>query len=484
MNINGILNPQTDNSTSNDEELSAEEVRRIDEEEVKNNKPWRLITDLDVRKAIEGTLLGELNDVYANVTVPKLPIAASLLKAIVTLGCCISGEATTEDLEKRFNGNLGSAYLSGVDRAKLIINTGGGAFCNFYAILVGNSNSGKDIGRLIEAFANFPNPSAKVEEGETGNYLVGTSGSAEGIADGLMTKPNGLLVISELQNWLDEKHWMHSAMNFLTDAWDKGYFDYAMSKRTSLRKRMTPYCSPSAIANIQPEIFNRFATPALIESGNFGRWLIACMPNKDGERFYGTPNNFDKPSALVKIKEITDIFLRKKGVIDVPQGYSLELKRIFANKTEAILDATWGRLINQYYPRLAILLSVTDDISTQGEEVVLTDDAWSRARTLVLWFFANAEKTLRKIKEKDENAFTLEWEKSLKKICRTICKYYKKEGKPVGLRAIAQANVKYSGGSFSSEQRSRLLTELVYRGILKMHGKGYEPDNIPEDWEA
>ena len=175
---------------------------------------------------------------------------------------------------------------------------------------------------------------------------------------------------------------------------------------------------------------------------------------------------------------------RKKGIVDVPQDYSLELKKMFANKTEAILDATWGRLINQYYPRLAILLSVTDDVSTQGEEVVLTEDAWTRANVLVKWFFANAERTLRKVNDDDEGAFAREWEKSLRKMCDTVCKYYKNSGKPVGKKAIAYAKVKYSGGSFSSEQRSKLLNELVARGILKMNGSAYEPDNIPEDWEV
>ena len=41
----------------------------------------------------------------------------------------------------------------------------------------------------------------------SGAMVIGTAGSEEGIADAYISKPNGLMQISEFANWLDRRHW-------------------------------------------------------------------------------------------------------------------------------------------------------------------------------------------------------------------------------------------------------------------------------------
>ena len=448
--------------------------------------PWRQITNEDVRKAIAGTMLGELTDIYASVTTPELPLEAALLKAIVTIGCCLSGEASKEELNRRGGGNLGIANLTGIHRAKLKINTGGGQGNNIYAILAGNSASGKDIGNLLDDFANFPNPSAKEGKNGRADYLIGTGGSAEGIAEALCQKPNGLILISELRDWLDETHWQHNATSFLTQAFNKAKFSVTFSSRNGRGARYSDYCSPSIFASVQPQTFQRLATASDIETGFLGRFLFAIMP-----KFFGDAKSFDALALLKRIKEITDIFVKKHGVIEVSEDYPNPLKEIFEKNTDDRLNATWRRLTNEYYPRLAVQLSVTLEAKTQGETVIMTDDAWSRARILIQWFFCNAEKLLNQISE--ETPFVRIREERFKKFFYVIWNLYRKKGAPVSLREITRANVRFNGVLTTAKERQEIVIELCERDLLKetvqknAMGKDYStytPQlcNIPENW--
>lgn len=465
VNLTGIL------VQANEEQKDIQKLKKQEEEDA----PWRKITTNDVKKAIEGTMLGELTEIYSGVTNPPLPIEAALLKAIVTLGCCLSGEATQEELNRRVGGgNLEFVKLSGIHRAKLKINTGGGQGNNIYAILAGNSASGKDIGNLLDAFAGFSNPSARGEHG--GNYLVGTGGSAEGIADALIAKPNGLVMISELRDWLDEKHWQHNATGFLTEAFNKASFSIALSSRGGKHgSRGTDFCLPSILANVQPQTFDRLVSVANVETGFLGRFLFAKMP-----KFLGDPACFDALSLISKMEKITSIFTKKQGIINVPQDYTKELKEIFQKNSNERLDASWRRLSNEYYPRLAVQLSVTLSAKTHGETVLLTDECWAKARVLTMWFFANAEKMLSGISE--ESQFIKEREEQFKKLFVLVCRLYQKLKKPVTMRCISQNGILFNGVKSTAKERREALGELVERGILKIIDGGYVPLDAPEGW--
>lgn len=466
-----------------------QEEPEIPDIQIDDNKshPWRSIKSEDVRRAIAGTMLGELTDIYASVTNPVLPLEAALLKAIVTLGCCLSGEASTEELNRRCGGNLGSAMLTGIHRAKLKINTGGGQGNNIYAILAGNSASGKDIGNLLDDFANFPNPSAKESRGgRRGDYLIGTGGSAEGIAEALGAKPNGLILISELRDWLDENHWQHNATSFLTQAFNKAKFSVTFSSRSGRNgNRYSDYCLPSIFASVQPQTFKRMARISDIETGFLGRFLFAIMP-----RFFGDAACFDAPKLLGRIKEITDIFAKKHGVVEVPQDYTKTLKAIFIRNNDERLDATWRRLTNEYYPRFAVQLSVTMETKTQGETVILTEDSWARARVLTQWFFANAERLLRQISE--DSPFVREREERFKKIYQVIQRLYTKKNAGVIMQDISRSGIRFNNILTTAKERQEAIMELMERGIIKaqnVEGKKLSryvpvPEKAPEGWNV
>ena len=446
--------------------------------EEKKKTPWRDITSDDVRKAIAGTLLGELNDIFASVTKPTLPIEASLLKAIVTLGCCLSGEASQEDLQRRYGGNLGMAMMTGIHRARLKINTGGGQGNNIYAILAGNSASGKDIGNLIDDFADFQNPSAKTDQfGGRGNYLIGTGGSAEGIAEALMVKPNGLILISELRDWLDERHWQHNATSFLTQAFNKAKFSATFSSRGGKSgARSSDYCLPSILANIQPQTFERLATLSNVETGFLGRFLFAKMPT-----FFGDATRFDPIALLKRIKEITDIFSKKRGIVEVPEDYTLGLKEIFEGNVDDRMNASWRRLSNEYYPRLAVQLSATMSAKTHGDSVILTEECWERAKVLTMWFFANAETMLLGVT--DDSPFVRERELQFRKVFETIERIYDRTKKPVNMRMLGMNGIRFGGVKSTGKERQDAVIELEARGVIACVERGFVPLDKPDEWK-
>lgn len=447
-------------------------------EQDRKNRPWRNIDDSCVELALKGTLLGELCDIYGNVTEPKLPIGASLPKAIVTASSCMSGEATDEEINKRYGGDMGVAMLTGIDRAKLVINTGGGQGMNCYAMTIGNSASGKDIGGLINAFGSMPNEDLRDKLGSGESYLLGTAGSSEGIYDALMTNPSGMIQISELHNWLNPKHWMGNAMHDLTEMWSSYTFKFVMSKKCSGGKRESKYCAPNIIANVQPEVFKRLATQELIDTGNMGRWLFCVMP-----QFYGKPNNFSRPEAVRRIAEIAHLFSMKRGYVEVPQDYSGRLFDMFAGKTSASLDATWGRLATQYYPRLAVMLSILcNDERTRREDVVFSQDTWDRASVLVQWFFKNAESMLGDITD-EEDPVAKQRERNYKKLFKAIEIINKRTGQPVTKTELNRYGVCFNHIRTTTKERMDALAELITRGIIKEVGSGYLPDSVPDGYK-
>ncbi len=448
----------------------------LDAEPPEPERPWRNIATEDVRGALEGTLLGDLADLYGSVTNPPLPLEASLQKAVVTAGCCLTGQATQEELNARHGGgNVVSAMLTGANRARLVIDTAGGQLCNIYAMICANSASGKDIGNLLGKFAHFPNNSAlpNGQPGTAADWNIGNAGSAEGLAYALTQKPNGLIQISELANWIDPLHWQHKATSFLTEAFSSGSFSQTFSERgKGSPMRSADFCAPNIIANIQPEVFDAYVSQIDLDTGFLGRFLFARMPE-----FYGDPRNFDMAGKLTRLQELTKPFLGKRGIVKFEEGYQLGLKSVFYGNCERKLYPSWRRLISEYYPRLCVMLSLTSDPATLGGEVVVTEDTKARAALIVKWYFAQAEKMLFSIspsygKSKDTERLY----KRLFEIVRDADR-----GDGVRLGTISQ---NASGTGTNSKQRLDILMELVERRWLRLDGNRYKVDCPPPGWAA
>ena len=407
-------------------------------EEIEEAKPWRDMSNDTVEAILEGTLLGELVKLYSSVTIPPLPLEAALLKAIVTLGCALSEEGVPDAANASLLPQLGAL------RARLRINTAGGQVCNVYALLAANSACGKDIGNLLEIVAN------------TYGWSIGTSGSAEGIAEALKKHTNGLISISEFMNWLDEKHWQHKATSFLTEAFSKGFFKHNFSSRGGKGgTSSTDYCFPNIIANIQPDVFEEVVRKQDISSGFMTRFLFTQMPADT----FCDPARVNMQKIMDSFHLIIPVFQRKHGTVEVPEGYGRALSNMFKAHSPDKLHPVWRRLVNEYMPRFAVMLSVNYTSVTQQDYVRIDSATWSNAEKLVLWFFKNAEQMLFNIN--DTSQFAKEQVKIYKVFLRLIKKHGKEKG--VSMQTISRATY-YLG--LNSDNRTKILREMEDMGWI------------------
>ena len=418
------------------------------------------MTREDVEEAIKGTVVGDLVRIYSSVTRPPLPLECSLIKAIVTAGCCLSGEESADELNLRYGGNLGIVNLVGADRARVKIDTSGGQLCNVYGLVVAPSATGKDIGGLIGKFARMNNPDLHhidLSKCKPDWNLASSSSSAEGLAGMLVKKPNGLLSISEMSIWLDKNNWQYKAADFLTEVYSQGFFDQTFSERArgASASRSTEYCAPNIIGSIQPDVFNEKVNMQDIATGFLGRFLMTRLPE-----YYGNPAVYDGVKKQLELAEAIAPFLEKHGVVPLEEGYSDELQGIFLGKCSPRLTPSWRRLCNEYYPRLMVMLSVTGDVATRGRDVVITDDVRRRARTLVLWLFSHAERILSGIVEGEGNGRLME--KALKRLFCIVRDYGGEDG-----IAVKDISRKASGSGTTAKERRDYLAELCERGWIR-----------------
>ena len=434
-------------------------------EPVESSEPsWRKLGDGDVLKAIDGTLFGRLCRYFCSVSEPALPVAVGIAKSLTLCGAALSRPRSVSPtaMEKmRAQGNIAGQIGIGPLRGLNMIDTGGGQIPNFYSILVAPSSSGKDIGGLLEQLA------------VRHNWYIGDAGSAEGLADAFIKMPNGILSISELQPWLDMKCWQHNAVPFLTKSFNKGFFKSSFSSRGGHGNiRAANYCYPNILACVQPDVLRKIADKSDLENGFLGRFLFARMVH-----VLCQPNSFDLQKTLDEMSLLLEAFKRKEGVIHIEKGYSASLGKMFSKNAPEEIDFSWKRLINEYYPRFAFLLSLTDDPATQCRETELKNTDWERAELLVLWFFANAERLLLNIEDRNVDSKTRTRESLLEKVCRKIQRLDKGNG--VTIRDISISGIRNS----NAKERREAIAELTDRGIIVSLGDGrYKIDHCPPEW--
>ena len=433
-----------------------------EDDSVDSDKPWRNITNDQIEKLLQGTILGEMVDVFRSVSRPLLPLEGGLMKAIVLAGCALS----ERNLDQ---GNLSSYIQNSHSLARLVIDTAGGQVCNVYGVLVAETTSGKDIGNLMDLIARKY------------HYLVGNAGSAEGIADAFQdasashdkTKAyRSLMNITELINWLDKGHWQYKATGFITEAFNKGCFEQTFSKKMG-GARSAQYCFPNIMANVQADILEAHTDKNQISSGFLGRFIFCNMPDYDVR-----PAKINLEACLEKLSACIDLFRRKRGVVQIPEVYLEDIFNMFKDKADRQTKSSWKRLVNEYGPRLAVMLSVTVQSETQGPEVILTSEVWDKTRILVQWFFAHSERIILNIK--DCGGWGKEQERQLKRIFNIIRSCDK--GKGVLRRTISQR----SGGSGTdAEMRLKMLNELIDREIIQfdMATNRYSVKRVPPEWK-
>jgi len=399
-----------------------------------NASPWRKVSIESVRQAISGTILQPMTEAICSPTDPPLPLEVGLVKALALAGCALSGK---RDKPR----GLGDFITKGHHHARVRIMTAGGQVPNFFCLLVGESASGKDIGNLVaDAALQF-------------KWLIGSSGSEEGLADAYIAKPNGLLTVSELQNWLDARHWQHKASSFITSAYNQGWFQCNLSKRGEAPSRETDYCYPNIIANVQPGILEFNASKASSDSGFIGRFLVAEMPID----FLAYPRCGDLATERKRLVDCLKVLNSKEGDVTPPDRYQERLNELFASH-KAEPRPTWKRLANEYYPRLALLLSIP--IGDNTRQVQITQDGWDRAFVVCQFFFREAERVFGKLHFDPSVA-------KFEKLCERILSIVKAKGKisrgdiaPMTSRGIRQ------------KDRNDAIAELVFRKKITIEKEG------------
>jgi len=394
-----------------------------------NTPPWRNITISHAEAAIAGTLIYPMVQAFRSPTDPPLPLEVGLAKALAMAGCALSGKS-----DKPYH--LGDRPAVGGDMSRVRIMTAGGQTPNFWTLLVGESGSGKDIGGIVDKAA------------KAFKWAIGNAGSEEGIADAYIKNPTGLLTISEMINWLDSRHWQSRAARFLTEAFSKGWFSHAMSRRGDCLERATDYCFPNVCACIQPGILSDFAKKADVDSGFLGRFLVLQMPEN-----IAYPVNVSLEPQICTVIRVLKVLQLKEGTVSPEHKYNQHLSEMFAaHKAQPV--ATWRRLASEYYPRLALLLSFPEgDTSTNVE---ITDDGWRRAGILVNYLFAQAEAVFS----------TLHYDPAQGKF-EALCLRLLTMIENAPGRKMMKAAISYSTGrGTKSKERDEALNELVDRGSL------------------
>lgn len=392
--------------------------------------PWRSVTIDHVQAAIEGTIIAPMVKAFRSPTDPFLPLEVGLAKTLPLCGCALAGRNMAPSKK------LGDMIALGGDMARIRILTGNGQICNFWTLLVGASASGKDIGGLSDRVSR------------QFKWNIGTAGSEEGIADAYIAKPTGLLSISEMMNWLDQRHWQHRAAGFLTDAFGRGHFSHAMSKRGECIDRETDYCYPNICASVQPGILETYADKTQLDSGFLGRFLIMRMP-----KFIAYPRIGTMDDAVLTIFRIVKILEKKKGeVMPADNKYAQKLNEMF-DRWNAHPESTWKRLASEYYPRLALLLSMPEgDIS---ETVGFTDEGWKRADVLVQYLFGQAETVFANIHfDPIQSRF--------ESLCSRLKEFIDKKG------VVKKSEIGwYLGSGTKVKDRDEAIKELLERGQIQ-----------------
>ena len=185
-----------------------------------------------------------------------------------------------------------------------------------------------------------------------------------------------------------------------------------------------------------------------------GRFLYAKMPE-----FFGDPARIDINVVLQQFATIIAMFEKKHGLVDVPDGYGNSLSGIFKKYSPSKLHPVWRRLVNEYMPRLAVMLSITHKVRTQGELVLLEPEHWVKAEKLVQWFFSQAEMMLFQIEDKTVAAKVQD--KLMRRIAAIIVKYDRGDG-------ITSRHISMNAGSTgtTAEQRRQILIEMEERGLI------------------
>lgn len=387
--------------------------------------PWYNIKAEQVRVVIEGSKLAEMVSAMEGLTDPPLPLEITLPKSLVLAGCGLTQPMHPLPVE--------SDTRRGIELSKFRIETAGGQACNVWALIVAASGTGKDIGNVPEKTA------------EALDLHLGTSGSAEGLADAFEENGAGLLTIDEFSPWLDDRTWQSKAASFITSAWNKGSFRFRMSKKRESGDRASRYCFPSIIAAIQPATIRAHYTSKLLDSGFLARFLPSVSPDTRARR-----PRVGASDAVARCLAAVKCYMKTSGSITPPDHYLQAVADEFTTH-DAKYPALSNRLVNEYGPRFAVMLAIDG-----SQEVIVKPEHWEQAAVLIRWFYGMGEALF------DELAGTETERRREDSLSRFLAFIKKHDPCP---KAVLSRQMSYGT---TAKEREDITAELAARGEIEI----------------
>ncbi len=172
------------------------------------------------------------------------------------------------------------------------------------------------------------------------------------------------------------------------------------------------------------------------------------------------PYSFDSVSVLREIGENVEAFYQKRGIVDMPHRYMEDLYDEFHQAT-APFDSHWKRLLNEYGPRLAIMLSVGRNDT--NKRIRVSSEHLERAEVLIRWFYKQGSTALQFV---ETNQDAVEREDYISRLTTII-----KNHQPCTKHTIS-AYFRVVG--MMKEERQRIVEEVIDRGIVKYENKLYK----------
>jgi len=113
----------------------------------------------------------------------------------------------------------------------------------------------------------------------------------------------------------------------------------------------------------------------------------------------------------------------------------------------------WKRLCNEYYPRVALLLSIVKGDTSKA--AVITPEGWKKAAILVQYFFGEAERVFGGLHFDPRQG-------RFEGLCEKILNFVKAKGGRVGRQEVSWQ----LGKGTKAKDRHEAIVELVNRGDL------------------
>ena len=461
------VEPTTDRSPANTE-IESPAPPAIPE--IATDEPyfWRKITDEDVCTAIYGTYLYSIVFDLAKNYKGDIPFQLILHQALSVFLPALT-HRKDDDSENPENQELpDNVSLAEVENAlpahlsRLYIDTIYGNVPNIYSLIIAPSGAGKGIGP-------FPVLDAL-------GYKTLNNSSLEGVVDAAMLNPHIFIRLDEFGSVLDGKGYMDTFRKRLTDLFNSGKYEDALSSRKGASARKVAWIYPSLYAAIQPDVLNACGRALDVSQGLLARFLICFM----GEKDMNYEINLDNPDARADILRIMS-GLKKvstlQGAVKVPNPnynsvFLAPLKGMLDERLRPLAD----RYANEYLPRLALAISILADESgapdiIEGATPVLTEEHFRRASVILYRDLAMAEAAFGTLTDL-EGADRIR-ENDIRKMIRMLSRM--KSDEAVTIASISHNS---NGTGWNCKRREELLNELAERGIVTISHNGQKQERV------